>query len=119
MSKDKSKRCAICLAVLCLLISGIGPLSSGSAAPVQSGPTLLKYSMQVTANRLVRYWKAPEMDNYWSWMPKVNFLVMGPIVAGTVFTIDFTNPDGTPWYSVECFSDAIPADRWTGVGRRR
>ncbi|HEV7397650.1 MAG TPA: hypothetical protein VGN86_14165 [Pyrinomonadaceae bacterium] len=116
MSKDNRRRLAICFAVLSLLISSLGPLSSGSAAPVQSGPTLLKYSMQVTANRLVRYWKAPETDNYWSWMPKVNFLVMGPIVAGTVFTVDFINSDGTPWYSVECFSDAIPAGRWTGVG---
>lgn len=107
---------------LAILILFAVCLSSGAPSPgvragtPQSGPTLLKYSVQVTANRLVRYWKAPDTDNYWSWLPKVNFLVMGPVIAGTVFTIDFTNPDGSPWYSVECFSESIEAGRWGGVG---
>lgn len=106
------KRIAILiLFALCLFV-----VSTTKTRAEQSGPTLFKYSVQVTASRLVRYWKAPEADNYWSWLPKVNFLVMGPVVAGTVFTVDFTNPDGSAWYSVECFSEAIEAGRWGGVG---
>ena len=82
----------------------------------QSGPVLLKYSVQVTANRLLRYWRQPDAENYWSWMPRVNFLVMGPVMAGTVLTIDFTNPDGSAWYSVDCFSESIEAGRWGVIG---
>ncbi|MDQ2856923.1 MAG: hypothetical protein M3R68_11380 [Acidobacteriota bacterium] len=109
------KKLAILILFAVCLSIGV-PSSAVKASPSQTSPTLLKYSVQVTANRLLRYWKAPDTDNYWSWMPKVNFLVMGPVIAGTVFTIDFTNPDGSPWYSVECFSESIEAGRWGGVG---
>jgi hypothetical protein len=44
----------------------------------QSGPTLLKASIAVRANRLKRYWKAPDMDDYWSWLPEMSFVVLGP-----------------------------------------
>jgi hypothetical protein len=103
--------------VLLALLFGAIPLRSTNAASVnEAGPVLLKYSVQVTAGRLVRYWKAPEAENYWSWLPRVSFLVMGPVIAGTVFTIDFTNPDGSPWYSVDCMSEAIEAGRWGVIG---
>ncbi len=78
----------------------------------QSGPTLLKASIIVRANRLVRYWKAPEADNYWSWLPDVSFYVLGPINTGSVFTIEFTNETGAAWYSVECDTNAIEAGRF-------
>jgi hypothetical protein len=83
-----------------------------SAAPVtQTGPTLLKASIIVRANRLVRYWKAPDTDNYWSWMPEVSFTVAGPINTGTAYFVDFTNELGKPWYTVECETPATPAGR--------
>jgi len=82
----------------------------------QVGSPLLKFSIQVTAQRLVRYWKQPQADNYWTWMPRVGFNIIGPLNAGTVFVIDFTNPDGSPWYSVDCFSDSLPAGKLGGVG---
>jgi hypothetical protein len=104
------------LTLFAICLSTVVASPGVKARSPQSGPTLLKYSVQVTANRLLRYWKAPDTDNYWSWLPKVNFLVMGPVMAGTVFTVDFTNPDGSPWYSVECFSESIEAGRWGGVG---
>lgn len=99
-----------------LIVSSVPGDSARGANANQSGPVLLKYSVQVTANRLVHYWKQPEVDNYWSWMPRVNFLVMGPVMAGTVFTIDFTNPDGSPWYSVDCLTESIEAGRWGAIG---
>jgi hypothetical protein len=105
------------ISVLLALVLSLGVFAeSPKARAQQPGPVLLKYSIQVTAGRLVRYWKQPEAENYWSWMPRVNFLVMGPLMAGTVFTLDFTNPDGSPWYSVDCLADAIEAGRWGGVG---
>jgi len=81
----------------------------------EAGPTLLKASLIVRANRLLRYWKAPDADNYWSWMPELSFTVMGPVNTGSAFVIDFTNEAGAPWYSVECDTPTIDATRWQRV----
>ena len=81
----------------------------------QSGPTILKASVIVRANRLLRYWKAPEADNYWSWMPELSFTVVGPINTGSAFFIDFTNEAGAPWCTVECETPAIDATRWQRI----
>lgn len=81
----------------------------------QTGPTLLKASIVVRANRLQRYWKAPETDNYWSWMPEVSFVVVGPINTGSAFFVDFTNEAGAPWYSAECATNSIDATRWQNI----
>ncbi len=101
--------------IIFALIAGSVPARTIESKANQSGPTLIKYSVQVTADRLVHYWKQPEVDNYWSWLPRVNFSVLGPSIAGTVYTVDFTNPDGSPWYSVDCVSQTIEAGRWGGV----
>lgn len=114
--KSLAFRISIVLLVAVLLGYAVPANSRITSAAVQAGPVVLKYSVQVTAGRLVRYWKAPEAENYWSWLPRVSFLVMGPSIAGTVYTIDFTNPDGSPWYSVDCFSEAIEAGHWGVVG---
>lgn len=81
----------------------------------EAGPTLLKASLIVRANRLLRYWKAPDADNYWSWMPELSFTVVGPVNTGSAFVIDFTNEAGAPWYSVECDTPTIDATRWQRV----
>lgn len=106
------------LELAALLLAGASLIGVGvraEARVAQTGPTLLKYSIQITAGRLVRYWKAPEEDNYWSWLPRVSFLVLGPSMTGTVYSIDFTNPDGSPWYSVDCVSEPIAAGKWGTV----
>jgi hypothetical protein len=92
----------------------LAPASFGAPA-VQTGPTLLKASIIVRANRLVRYWKAPDADNYWSWMPEVAFTVTGPINTGSAYFVDFTNELGQPWYTVECETPATPAGRWQTI----
>jgi hypothetical protein len=86
-----------------------------AASAVQSGPTILKATVVVRANRLLHYWKAPEVDNYWSWMPEVAFLVAGPVTTGSAFVIDFTNEAGAPWYSVECETGQIPAGQFERI----
>jgi hypothetical protein len=82
----------------------------------QAGPTLLKSSIAVRANRLKRYWKSPDTDDYWSWLPEVSFTVLGPINTGSAFFIDFTNEAGAPWYTVECATESIDATRWLTIG---
>src|ERR1700716_2916942 len=89
---------AFVLAVTLIAAVVAGPPANNAQA-AQTGPTLLKASVIVRANRLLRYWKAPDSDNYWSWMPEMSFVVVGPISTGSAFVIDFTNEAGAPWYS--------------------
>jgi hypothetical protein len=121
--KRRSSRFALCIVVLALtsnLFAGtvvtktldFGHWTLDRFAPAQSGPTVLKSSLIVRANRLQRYWKAPDTDNYWSWLPELSFTAVGPINTGSAFVVDFTNEAGAPWYSVECETPAIDATRW-------
>ena len=71
------KRLSIRLALAVVILastSGSFAIQPTTSAPAnQSGPTLLKASVIVRANRLLHYWKVPEQDNYWSWMPEMSF----------------------------------------------
>jgi hypothetical protein len=93
----------------------IGRWTLSDTGANQAGPTLLKASVIVRANRLLRYWKAPDTDNYWSWIPEMSFVVVGPINTGSAFVVDFTNETGAPWYTVECETPAIDATRWQKI----
>ena len=93
----------------------VGHWTSNNATVSQNSPMLLKASLIVRANRLLRYWKAPDADNYWSWMPELSFTVVGPVNTGSAFVIDFTNEAGAPWYSVECDTPTIDATRWQRI----
>ena len=102
-----------CSAVSATKTLDFGPWTLDNAT--QTAPTLLKASVIVRANRLLHYWKAPEVDNYWSWMPEMSFFVVGPVNTGSKFVIDFTNEAGVPWYSVECDTNAVEAGRWEKI----
>lgn len=101
------------LRLLTILAVLLTTLPVGSKA--QTGPTLLKASVIVRANRLVRFWKAPDQDNYWSWLPEMSFTVVGPINTGSAFFIDFTNELGQPWYTQECETPQTEAGAWKTI----
>lgn len=73
---------------------------------------LLKPTLKVKAVRDLRYWKAPTLDNYWSWMPKVEFAASGPIDDASYFTYEFFTPDGKLWFSHDSKPFAIEEGRW-------
>ncbi len=86
--------------------------------------TLLKPSLTIRAVRDLNYWKQPNLKNFWSWMPKLEFEVSGPIDDASYFTYEFFTPDGKPWFSLDTApfsiaendfrsfeSEAVP--RWT------
>jgi len=108
-------RLVLTTVILTSLPSSFAIQPTTSARTIQAGPTLLKASVIVRANRLLHYWKVPEQDNYWSWMPEMSFYVTGPINSGSAFVIDFTTETGAPWYSVECQTNAIPAGQFAHI----
>lgn len=66
------------------------------AAPARAddGPTILKQSIVIQARRM----NGPK-DNVYLWLPKINFVVVGPVPSGGVFLTEF-GAGKTPWVTV-------------------
>lgn len=90
------------LAVICLL------LSPGHSAANQDKPTIAKDSIQVTAWTFNVY-----KGNYkiWSWVPRMEYRVNGPIESGSQLYAEFTLPTGA-WVKFDCSTDNIQAGYW-------
>jgi hypothetical protein len=109
---------------LSLVVIGLFCATRNSAAS-QDQPTIAKDSIQVTAFTNNAY-----RGNYdmWSWVPKMEFRVNGPIASGSQLYVEFGMP-GTPswvkfdcptnetqpgyWWKTECGGRDIPEDKST------
>src|SRR5438270_12570481 len=94
--------------VVCALTVGI--LSSDRAS-AQDQPTIQKDSVQVTAFTLSSYKKDFKV---FSWVPKLNLRVNGPIASGSQIYAEFTAPGATGW-KFDCKTEEIGAGRWWQV----
>lgn len=63
--------------------------------------TLLKPTLKVSCTKDLNYWKQPNLKNFWSWMPRLQFSVSGPIDNASYFSYEFFTADGKPWFSVD------------------
>lgn len=86
-----------------------------AAAPLparaQDEPTIAKDSVQVTA------WSIPEYrknDKLWSWVPKIEFRVNGPIASGSQLYVEFKLPTGA-WLSFDCKTGQTQKGYWWEV----
>lgn len=88
---------------------------SGYAAEL----TLLKRTIQVTPRRFLRYWKDPKaaepVYNTYSWVPKVEFDVLGPIEGGSRLYVEFEKPDGKAWMTINMQTPALDDDVWETI----
>ena len=74
-----------------------------AAAVEEDQPTIAKDSVQVTAFTFSVYRK-----NYdtWSWVPKIEYRVNGPIASGSRLFVEFTIPGSGPWVKFDCQTEA-------------
>lgn len=79
-----------------------------AAAAGQDGPLIAKDSVQLTAFTYNVY-----KGNYdtWSWVPKIEYRVNGPIPSGSQLYVEYTVP-GNPAVKFDCSTEETPADRW-------
>src|ERR1044072_3184240 len=82
-------------------------LSSVNAA-AQDQPTIQKDSVQVTAFTLSSYKKDFKV---FSWVPRLNMRVNGPIASGSQIYAEFTAPGGTTW-KFDCNTRETGAGHW-------
>jgi len=90
------------LSLICLLFS------AGASAAIQDQPTIQKDSVQVTAFTNGAYHGSYDT---WSWVPKMEFRVNGPIPSGSQLYAEFTLPTG-PWVKFDCQTEETEKGRW-------
>ncbi len=95
---------------------GLGFTTSTSATG-QDGPTIAKDSVQVTAYTLNVYRKNYDV---WSWLPRIEFRVNGPIPSGSQLYAEFSMPTGGSWVKFDCATEETERGRWwkTSCGGR-
>ncbi len=110
--------------LMSLLVSGSPALikntaASGKAKAEQAGPTILKRTITVNVRRFLRWWKNPKaaepVYNTYSWVPKINFQVLGPIAGGSQFYVEFDTPDGKPWLKYDMTTPELEADYFDDI----
>ena len=77
-------------------------------ATAQDQPTLAKDSLQITAFTVNSY-----KGNYdvWSWLPRMQFRVNGPIASGSQLYVEYSLPTGA-WVKFDCDTGNIEKGYW-------
>lgn len=99
-------------AIIAILFSCMLPSFAQTKLP---STTILKPSLTVRTVKDANYWKQPSAKNFWSWMPKVDFNVTGPIPDASYFTVEFTMPDGKAWFSWDSGPISVPEGQYRAV----
>ena len=84
-------------------------LSTRNAAAGDDQPTIAKDSVQVTAFTFNVYRKNYDI---WSWVPKMEYRVNGPIASGSQLYVEFTLPGTGPWVKFDCQTGEIQKGHW-------
>ena len=93
------------LRLICAFMLFLLPANSATA---QDQPTLSKDSLQITAFTVNVY-----KGNYdvWSWLPRMQFRVNGPIASGSQLYVQYSLPTG-PWVKFDCDTGNIEKGYW-------
>ena len=83
--------------------------SAGTSAASEDQPTIAKDSIQVTAFTFSVYHKNFDI---WSWVPRIEFRVNGPIASGSQLYVEFTLPGTGPWVKFDCQTGEIQKGHW-------
>lgn len=96
----------MCAFILALAVVGLR--TSANTATTQDQPTIQKDSIQITAFTVNSY-----KGNYdfWSWLPRMQFRVNGPIASGSQLYVEFSTPQG-PWVKFDCATENTQKGYW-------
>ena len=89
----------------------------GADPASQDQPTIAKDSVQINPFTFNVYQKN---YNVWSWAPRMEFRVNGPIPSGGQLYVECTLPPGKPWVKFDCPTEETEKGRWwkTSCGGR-
>jgi hypothetical protein len=96
----------MCAFIIALAV--VGWRTSANTATTQDQPTIQKDSIQITAFTVNSY---KGNFDFWSWLPRMQFRVNGPIASGSQLYVEFSTPQG-PWVKFDCATDNIQKGYW-------
>ena len=97
-----------------LLLAVVAALSAALPVLAQNEPTIDKTSVQVTTQEhRVSYANGQEDRSLWSWTPRIEFRVNGPVASGSQLQVEYTLPGGKSWMRVDCETGEV------GLGTKR
>jgi hypothetical protein len=96
----------MCAFIIALAV--VGWRTSANTATTQDQPTIHKDSIQITAFTVNSY---KGNFDFWSWLPRMQFRVNGPIASGSQLYVEFSTPQG-PWVKFDCATDNIQKGYW-------
>ncbi|MFN7920146.1 MAG: hypothetical protein U0Q16_08620 [Bryobacteraceae bacterium] len=104
--------------------SGGSNASDKSAVPAREAArqpkaaTVAKGSVRVTVGMRDSYVPVPKgaQDyNVWSWAPRIEFQLLGPVANGGQIEAEFPDAAGKPWLAFNCGSQPVPAGTFRDV----
>ncbi len=105
----------LCLVLIAALLQAVIEVSA--SAEQQSEPTIDKTSVQVTTQEHQSYYaNGKQIIDMWSWTPRIDFRVNGPIAAGSQLQTEFFLPGGKSWIKLDCETRAVEAGESWQVG---
>jgi hypothetical protein len=103
-----SSRTFASLVLASLIIAALAAAQIQSQPASQDRATIIKDSVQVTAFTVGSY---RGNSDVWSWVPKTEFSVNGPIASGGQLYVEFTLPGG-PWVKFDCRTEETQKGFW-------
>jgi hypothetical protein len=107
----------LCLVVMVAFLQAVIEANASTGTEPQSEPTIDKTSVQVTTQEHRSYFsEGKEIADFWSWTPRIDFRVNGPIPAGSQLQAEFFLPGGKSWLKLDCATGEIGPGQWWQVG---
>jgi hypothetical protein len=105
------------MALVVLALVSLPHWNDGRVAASQNQPTIAKDSVQMTPFTYNVYRKNYDV---WSWVPRIEYRVNGPIASGSQLYVEYTIPGGGPAVRFDCATEETPQGRWwkTSCGGR-
>lgn len=100
----------ICLFVAISVFMPLRSQASSKILPANEDlPTIAKDSVQITAFTFDVYRKNYDV---WSWVPRIEYRVNGPIASGSQLYVEFTIPGTGPWLKFDCRTGSTQKGYW-------
>jgi hypothetical protein len=87
-----------------------------------NAPRFIPDSISIKASTASTYWKMPKQSDYTSWIPTVRFNIFYNVQSRTsslAYTAEYTNPDGSAWFSEDLEISNPDAAGLIAVGSNR
>lgn len=81
------------------------PVAAALPSTTAAEPAIIRPTLQITTKRFTRYnppGRKEPVYGQWSWVPRGEFYITGPLPGGSQIVVNFTKPDGSPWLSLPC-----------------